>query len=441
MKTRNLLLALLLFLVLFGALSYYYYLGRQRRFEWKDSWSKKAYTEQSDEPYGLRSLHRLLQNYTPGQQCTDLKKNVGFELKFDSTVAQSSSYVFVGEALYLDSLSTERLLAFVGAGNTALIASKTIPYDLMFHLYFEECNELAWDDYEQFEDSIVTLSLRQPPLPTPPDSIPCFFAVQNQPKPYTWHRIPLRYFCNALPQMPLGYLNGEEVNFAEFPFGKGRFLLHSTPLAFTNFSLLRPNMRRYAEGVLSQLPQGRVYWDAVSRVPEAVARRRNQGGGGYARQLEEEHPLSYMLQQPALAWAWYLLVGLTGIWLLFRTRRRQRIIPVLPPNENSSYEFISTIANLHFRERNYRGLCQQGMRLFLARVRERYGLVAVLDATQSRLKQEVDFVQRLATMSELPADQVRAILDNYAAAIQFQTTEDAMIDLHRSMDVFWRQAK
>lgn len=435
MSNRQIILLSILAVLLLGTGAYFYYRSLTPRFDWADSWSKKAYKETNAEPYGTQVMHRLMKGYFPEYKMVDLVKNIARELPEENT-SPSASYVFMGEAMYLDSLSTASLLDFVKRGNTALISSKTIPFDLMFHLYYNECNENGWDDYNRFESEGVSLSLRQPQLPA--DTARCYYARQNQTHNYNWHYIERWFFCDSLPQQPLGYVE-DHINFAEFPFGNGRFLLHTTPIAFSNFSLLRSDMRTYAEGVLSYLPRGDIYWDALSRVPEAVGRRRNNREA-YSRTLEEDHPLSYILKQPSLAWAWYLLVGMAGVWLFFRGKRRQQIIPVLAKNENSSYQFISTIANLHFRERNFRGLSQQNMRLFLAKVRERYGLVIPMDSSTGSLRIEGDFIQRLALMAEVPEAQIQDIFRQYSATVQYEPTENMAVDLFLVMEKFWKQA-
>lgn len=433
MSNRGILILLVVLVVVLGAVFWFYRASAGPRYDWSDSWSKKAYSRKNDEPYGTQILHRLLRGYFPGKQLAELTRDLSQELPGDSAFSRPASYVFVGEGMYMDSAGTARLLEFVSTGHTAFIASKTIPFDLMTHVYNLECDyDLPWSDYDSHPDTLARLSIPEPN----PAGADYFFAIQNRPKPYNWNYIPDHLFCESLPYRPLGRLDSL-VNFASFPYGQGRFLLHTTPLAFSNFHLLRPEARRYAEAVLSYLPEGDIYWDDVSRVPEQVARRRNRSN----RDLPDEHALTWLLQQPALAWAWYLLLGLAGIYLVFRARRRQRIIPVLPKNENSSYEFISTIANLHFRNRNYRGLCQQSMKLFLAQVRERYGLVATLDPDTGAPRVEGDFFQRLASISETPESEIRTIFTQYANAVHYEPTEQMMTDLYLSMEAFFKKAK
>lgn len=425
-------------LVLAGLFYYFYIEAGKNKFDWRDTWPKKAYKETDDQPYGAQIAHRLLADYFPGVKRVDILRKVSDELPRDS--GQHHNYFFVGEGMFMDSLDTERLLDFVRAGNTAFISSKSVPFDLMFHLYYEQCSDEAWEEYRVTSDSVVRLSLPQPGG-KPLEGF-FHFAEKNRPVMYQWHYIPDLYFCGELPHRPIGRLNDSLINFAQFRYGKGQFLLHTNPLVFSNYSLLRPETRPYVEGLLAWLPEGDLYWDALSRVPERVARRANANRRGHnTRELDDEHPLTYILQQPALAWGWYILMGLTGLWFVFRAKRRQRIIPVLRKNENTSYEFIQTIANLHFRERNYGGLCFQSMKLFLSHVRERYGLAAPMVPETNLPRTDEDYFRRLAAVSEVPEDIVRNIFTQYTATVQYQADEDMMVNLHLSMEHFWKKAK
>lgn len=423
-------------IALIGAMFYFVYESSKAKFDWEESgWEKKGYDEKSAQPYGTQIVHRLLERFFEGKKLLDIRKEVARELAVD-TSSIGDNYVFIGEAMYLDSIGTKQLLDFVAAGNTAFISSKSIPVDLMSAVYMNACEEAPWNDYEMQEDSTALLSLRTPTLPD--SSTEFFYARQNKPQPYHWHYIEDYYFCDSLSQYPLGYLNQEWVNFAAFPHGKGRFLLHTNPIAFTNFSLSRPETRPYVSGVFSHLSNGNIYWDAISRIPEEVGRRRN---GSSNRSLAEEHPLTYILKQPALAWAWYLIVAMAITWLIFRAKRRQRVIPVLPKNENSSYEFISTIAHLHFREKNYAGLSAQGMRHFLSQLRERYGLIAPLDPESGLPRTDNDFFKKLAALSELPEQEARRIFGLHANTLNYEATEEMAMDLHLAIEAFLRAAK
>jgi hypothetical protein len=250
-------------------------------------------------------------------------------------------------------------------------------------------------------------------------------------------------FCPSAPFFPLGFMGTDSlVNFASFGYGKGRFLLHSTPLCFSNFHLLRPEMQQYASGVLTHLPEASIYWDAMNRVPEMVTRQRNNTRQRSGPDLREDHLLSFIMKREALAWAWYLLLAIGLLYLVFRTRRKQRPIPVLPKNENSSHEFINTIANLHQRSANFKAICIQSMKLFLTRVRERYDLSASLDPMTHRvIRTEDDFVRKLSVRSNVALPHVQSIFEQYETIALYEPTEQHAVDFYLAMEKFEKAAR
>lgn len=427
-------------LIILLALLVYYRQDGQGRFDWRENRANKAYRNTNDQPYGTQVFFNLLEGYFLDKEVVVLRKKVDEELPVYSSTGPAS-YVFVGEGMFYDSLALNRLLEFVKRGNTALLSSKSLPIELISKIDTLSCPgdyEIIWSDYGFMYDTLVQLTVTETGVGR---NFPFFFSDRNKTRGYQWSFIENRHFCAYKPLQPLGRLNDTLVNFARIPYGEGFVLLHSTPLAFTNFHLLRPEGRAYAQAVLAYLPEGTVYWDAASHISEAVARRRNNNMNSFARELPDEHPLSYLLRHISLAWAWYLIIGLAFLYLIFRAKRRQRIIPILPKNENSSYEFISTIAHLHFKEKNYQNFSIQGMKLFLAQVRERYGLVVLMNPETNKPKVDQAFFSRLVQVSEVPEKQIQAIFTQYTNVLQYEPTESMMSDLYMAMDAFWKQAK
>lgn len=152
------------------------------------------------------------------------------------------------------------------------------------------------------------------------------------------------------------------------------------------------------------------------------------------RDFNRPSPLSYVLSQPPLAWAWYTLLGTTLVYFLFRIKRRQRIIPVLPSNKNNSLAFIRTIGRLYFLQNNHRQLVLQKMKLFLQFVRDRYKI-------QTRELHE-DFVYQLSVKSEIKPEKIQKILDSYQA-IDFspEIQERILADFHQQIESFYKNCK
>ena len=395
-------------------------------------WSE-TYEEASKEPYGTFVVHELLKSFFTNETFDEIRESVFEDLPLDNV--NFGNYVFVGEALYMDTSDVNTLLSFVENGNTAFISSKTIPYDLMFYVYYTECNDYYWDDYNEVEDTMARINMFHRDLEEPIGFL-YKFLQRADAEPYRWQYIDSVYFCDETYSfIELGAVNDTLVNFAKIPYGEGFFYLHTTPLAFTNFQLIDEAGLAYANKVFSHLDDGPIYWDAYSRVPEEVGRRRNQSSGiNSNRRLSDQGPLTYILSQPPLAWAWYVALALALLYFLFRARRNQRIIPVLEQKKNTSLDFISTIGSLYFIQNDHRKLCLQKMKLFLSFIRDRY---SINTNTTDQL-----FFDRLAAKSEIPMQIIEKIFLYYKniSGSSF-TSEQTLIDFHLEMDKFYKNCK
>lgn len=395
------------------------------RFDWRET-----YRFDSMEPYGTFVVNELLRESAAAYDFHLLRDSIHGALPSD--VDTLSNFVFIGEAMMLDSTDLYTLLDFVALGNKAFISSKTIPTELMEELYYYACYDY-WDDYWYFTDSIALLNFYEAPLQRD-SAFKFLFLRRNLPRNYDWHYMDRSYFCEEEgAPVPLGHYPDSLINYARFDYGDGSFLLHTTPLLFTNIQLLDDKGVAYADRTFTYLHEGPVYWDAYSHVSEQLGRQHNNSNYGN-RKLSGDSPLQYILSQPPLAWAWYLLLAMSILYLIFRSKRKQRIVPVLAPNTNTSLEFLSTIGRLHFLQNNHKQLLQQKMRLLLAFIRERYHLqTKELNAT---------FVEKLATRSEISAEHLNKILLMHRNIEQSNFVSDkTFIDFHQLVDHFYKNCK
>jgi hypothetical protein len=123
-------------------------------------------------------------------------------------------------------------------------------------------------------------------------------------------------------------------------YGEGKLLFLTTNELLSNRSLSEAQGRDVAERILSYLPPGDLYWDRGFRP---------QLGG--APPPPNSTPLRFVLQNEALRKAWYMLLALLLLYVLFRSRRRQAAIPLVDPKENHSLAFVDSIAELHVAQR------------------------------------------------------------------------------------------
>lgn len=145
--------------------------------------------------------------------------------------------------------------------------------------------------------------------------------------------------------------------------GKGTLIINTTPLAFSNIYLLYQNNHQFAERTLSMLPMGRLHW----------AEYYMQG------RRESLTPLRYILNQPSLAWAYYLLLAALIIYMVIESKRKQRIIPVIKPLRNTTLDFVNTISSLYLKRKNHRSIADKRITFFLDQLRSKYFLSPQLE--------------------------------------------------------------
>lgn len=417
--------ALLLILVL---LVLFFRSGRGTALDWEET-----YSQERTAPYGTSVLYALLSAHFPADSMRLLRDSVKGVLPLEDV---DGTYWFTGEAVFMDSADQRQLLQFVEAGNTAFIASKSLPSTLMEELMYDTpCSFYIWEDYNGIQDTVAQLNFIHPNL-RQDTSLTLKYRSKKGVRPYLWPYLEAHYLCGRPGGFQaLGYMEVDtsRVNFYRQQYGKGFFYFHSTPIAFSNLSLVEEPGVDYLDRVLAHFDgKGLLYWDAYSKVPEWMGRRANGNSALADRSLSSESPLTYILSQPPLAWAWYLLIAMGLIFLVFRAKRKQRIVPVLEPNTNTSLAFISTIGRLYFLQNNHRKLALLDMRLFLAHIRHRYSLSTQhLDAA---------FVEQLAAKSEMPKPHLEKILTLYRN-INNSTfvSSNTLVDFHRLIDNFYQK--
>ncbi len=394
------------------------------------SW-REHYRRNSKDPYGTYVLFETLQKTKGG--------NKNFKIIADSLPgtlpqgkAMQASYVFVGDEMYINERSIDTLLNFVADGNSAFISARYMPYYLVKSVTADLCETsfYDWEGLSFHEDTVVWLQLEHPSLALE-KSVPCRLRYYKKYIKNLWPFFPTHSLClGESDATVLGNMNASLANFVRIPYGNGFVYLHSTPLIFTNYHMLRPEVLRYAENALSHLDDGPVYWDERSTMPSAFSaplQPRNKA-------LSSKSPLQYILSQAPLAWAWYLLLAMGLLFLIMRSRRRQRIVPVLEPNTNTSMEFVATIGRLYFLQNNHYQLCLQKGRLFQQFLRERYGL--------ANTEPDEAFLEKLAAKSQVP----RKLIDTiFLMQTNIQTsgraTENTLIQFHGLLEEFYHTCK
>jgi len=307
---------------------------------------EKYYNTSKKTPYGLYIFKEELQNLKNGFNAVELVKQENMLDYFnerDYTFVDEFDYILNQSALYinyeckLNSASITALLnSYIYFGNHALLIAHKLPEEL----YAAE-NIRVKETTSSFEN--------------------VHFSLENSNNIYKLDQIEyLEYFEfeNSERVMPLGYLttsSGDQLcNFLAFQYGEGIVFLHTTPELFTNYALLKENNSNYMAQVLSNLNNTELIYFA-----------------DYT-EVAEYNTLSYIMQQPGLKAAWYLLWLILLLFVFTQLKRMQRIIPVINEKENYTVMYAKRIAQFNLLQKNYNGLIETQILLVLDKLRSEH---------------------------------------------------------------------
>ena len=204
--------------------------------------------------------------------------------------------------------------------------------------------------------------------------------------------------------------NGD-VNTLRIPYGKGQIFLNTTPAIFTNVYALTPS-RKFVSTLLSVMPNTRLIWFESYQVGH--------------RELAT--PLRYILTTEPLAWAYYLCVIASLVFIVFEARRKQRAIPIIKPLTNTSLEFAGTIGTLYFQRGDHKNIAEKRIHFFYDYVRTHFFLTG----------HEIDFIEKLSLKSVKPIVQIEALVNSIIACQQSNSiSESQLTDLNRKIENFY----
>jgi hypothetical protein len=214
----------------------------------------------------------------------------------------------------------------------------------------------------------------------------------------------------------LGFSAGE-VNFIRLSTGKGHITLHAAPLVLSNYFLLQDNNIRYLEGIWNTLPEhlNRVYWNS------------------YYKRLPVPPTHRTLWKYPSTRIALLLALLTMAVYIIFQMKRRQRVVPIIPPLKNESVTFVETIGKLYYNKRDHTNLAEKMTQHFLEWVRMRYFInTAYLND---------DFIQQLARKSQMePAATEQLVhMINEIRSGNIQPDDTYLYQLHRCIQNFYKQ--
>ncbi|NKI26346.1 DUF4350 domain-containing protein [Arenibacter sp. 6A1] len=380
-------------------------ISRPRPIDWKPS-----YSAMDKIPFGGYVLFKELSQLFPNEAITLVEESIYPILrKRDSSTM--SNYIVINDVVVFDKQEAKQLLHYVHQGNDAFIAATS------FDSYLSDTLKIkVKTSYSVLEDTVL-LSHTNPAFPTKKHlyskglNHTYFTAVDSLKTSILGYIEPKKKASSLLDDVSNG-LKTKSPNFIRVPYGQGNFYLCTAPQAFTNYYMLRGN-EDYVSFSLSYLKNNPIYWDNYKKAGRKII----------------DSPLRFILSQSALKWGYYTSIIGILLFVIFRAKREQRIIPVIEPLENSSIEFAKTIGSLYFEHKDYSDLIAKKINYFLAYLRTHY-YINTDDLSDKTAKE-------LSAKSGKPLKETKEVLE-FLKQLKLKTkhSEEDLIALHKKTSTF-----
>ena len=360
-------------------------------------------------PYGTYFAYENMKYIFPGASISINKSSPSaFNINYTSTEPTGNisrkAYVIIAPRVLPDKSEINALMNFVGEGNQLFISSFHIGDSLLSYLKVK-----TRDNYEIFnEHDSLQLSVYNP--------------VTYDSLSFHYPGFAIDSYVSSMDSQYTTILGRDakgHPDFVKFSYkGGGAIFLHFAPMALSNFFLLHGDNKAYYDNVFSYLSASvtEIKWDDYFR---------------YSR-TSNFSSLQYIFGNQSLRWAFWLILLLFTLIYLFESKRRQKLIPILQPLNNSSLDFVRTIGRLYYQQKDNGNLVVKMITHFLDHIRTKYNLAtSVLDD---------DFIDRLSYKSGFNKQELKDMVHDIKLFQENPScTDDELLALNKKMEVFFKQ--
>ncbi len=301
----------------------------------------------------------------------------------------------------------DSILRFVEKGNDALIIGADFKY------YWDSIGNFNLSSYTEM-DSVFEVS----------------FEENGEEKTFVYHHYfgafkkaqETRYNVldvSDIPNFePIGNMDEcEDYVFGKVPRGEGAVYLHSLFQMFINHGVKQDFYLHHFNACFDRFDPNLVILDHYQF----------SKFGNYSN---IDSPIQYILANKSLSAAYYLLLITSLIFVIFQSKRRQKSIPILKRNNNTSLEYVRTLSNLFASHEKPQMLFPHIKKHFFHSVKMKY----YLD------EKHPNFARILSKKSRIDEKEIESILKMLSRKNNYSFPRDHLFNLHSRIERFFKNA-
>ncbi len=365
---------------------------------------RENFDHRSFKPFGTYTAKKIVSLHFPNALVTIKNKKFSYTRQHDTD--SNTLYVCIARNFFTTEDDAQAMLDYVYNGNTLFISSSNLDTILLSRVLAAQLKISDRVTRGYYAQTKITL---QPELQ----------------KPYQYFYRPFQnYFkeIRAENSFPIGFNEDQKPNSFILFWGKGRLILHCDPRAFSNYFLLTNDNYKYLDQFLTFIEPTAttIYWDDYFR-------NHNVRSTGEKRFSAFDE----LLKHPPLTVALCIFLLLLALYILFNSKRRQRIIPEMKRVSNSSVGFTETIARLYLQQKDNKNIAEKMITYFHEHIRKHYFM-------NSGLSDE-DFISTLSRKSGVELEKTSELF--YAikeVGNSFEVNDVQLVKLNNHFQQFYK---
>ena len=143
-----------------------------------------------------------------------------------------------------------------------------------------------------------------------------------------------------------------------------------------------------------------------------------------------KNPLDFIMSQPALKAAYYLLLFGVLLYVFFGGKRKQKIIPVTEKNKNTSLEYIETVSQLFYQQEQHEKLVTHMRNIFHHKMQKRYFIAP----------DNPKYLEVLSKKSKISKTELQYVMDRFQNLDDnFKFRGDQLVSLNRRLENIYKE--
>jgi hypothetical protein len=372
---------------------------------------------------GLYIFHRLIETSPNVVSMEEIDNTIDTTL-FVTEGELPSVYMLLDNGIEMSEKEIDKLKEFVHQGNAAFVSVLDFGKRFSDEFCYGDLTNEMWNEGVNLNFTHDTFNSNHSYY---------FQRFQNNVQTYReWNYFVPSNFKVGLNNVTTISLDTylENPVFVKIQHGEGYFYLHSIPEVFVNESMFTQGGFDYAQSIMSHLPKGHYKWHNHLNEWDIANDVDPEDSGN----IKKESPIQYILKDQNLRYAYLVLLFALLVYILFKTKRKQKIIPTIEPNENSSLEFVETVSKLYLKQDKHYKFIIHYEQSFIHFIKDKYYI--------SSQNIDENYIDSVALKSDVSSELIQKIFKEFKKAkTSYSYSTDNLIALHKKIEYFYKHCK